>query len=186
MVRGFYIFIIVLLFQNCCYKGFRNEYGMPRKNIKIDNVVDQDIYSKIDTLCLYEYLYRYEDPYPKRLDLAKDYNGKQYIRFYGNGKYSLFGFEKSTTNLPDGEYQFTRDDFNPKKSIMGYYYSKNNRLFSKIFGTNQCQAYIFKSEFLIKKDTIIEINNNASSYYYIYIKRKYQMKYWKTGNPIGS
>lgn len=151
------MFIISVLFQNCCYNGLRNKYDLPRSNNKdLNNKLNKNIFSAIDTTCFYENIGYYRN---SKIFLEKDFSrGKIFIKFYNNGKIAKFigvGFNQklytATTN-----YKILHDDFDASKAYMGYYSLKNNVITANQFLNNQCQMFWVESIIDVRKDTLIQ------------------------------
>ena len=160
MVRALLLFIIILLFQNCCYNGFRNNYNIPRsKKVGFYNEFDNTIFNEIDTSCVYEGIGYYKN---NKVILYKDYShGKIFIKFYSKGRIAKFtgiGFDqklfKTTT-----DYKIIKNDFDSSKAYMGYYIKENYTITANQFLNNQCQMFWVKSEIIVKKDTLIQKYN---------------------------
>ncbi len=171
MVKSLLVSLIILLFQNCCYNGLRNNFDIPRSKKVINyNASANNFFNEIDTSSIYEGIGYYEND---KIIVDKDYiNGMTFIKFYNNGKVGKFtgiGFDRKLfKTIPD--YKIIKTDFDPSKAYMGFYNIKNTTITANQFLNNQCQMFWVSSEIIINKDTIIQ---KYSRFYnnVVYVKR---------------
>jgi hypothetical protein len=161
MIRAF---IILLIFTGCtCYKGPVSEYGFFRKDIKPKNfAVDERIYDIIDTTVVYEMI-GYINLNNNMFYLYENHKlGYSYLKFYANGKVSAFRRirSKGESFILNPEPQLSRNDFDPAKSSMGYFFIDDDDKLILIFffRHRNCYGYVDRSEFIIKNDTLIQMN----------------------------
>jgi hypothetical protein len=171
MVRVLSFFIIVLLFQSCCYIGLSNKYNLPRsKKYGLYTELDKTVYNEIDTSCVYENIGYYEND---KFILENDYSqGKIFIKFYSNFRIAKFigvGYNKKLFKT-NPNYQILKNDFDPSKAYMGYYFKKNDLIVTNQFLNNQCQMFWIKSKITIHEDTLVQ---KHSRFYNdaVYVKR---------------
>lgn len=155
MVKKLSVIFILLSLSSCCYRGMRNSFGSPRKIMNVKKLVNNDIYTKIDTTSLYELKYYITNKgglIPENMDF-----GSTFLKFFKNGKVGEFGFGYDHKNYkPIPNYKCRRDDFNPKKFRMGYFYIDGNEIKMRKFGIKFCKRNLFVSKIEILGDTIIE------------------------------
>ncbi|MGY0408206.1 MAG: hypothetical protein ACWIPJ_07620 [Polaribacter sp.] len=168
--------------QSClCYKGPKTEHGQPRKEIKIKNTFNKNIFEVIDTLAIYENItyIQNENVYP-----VENSRGKFNLRFYNNGKFGAFsiGFDNKNFKLIPN-YKVSRKDFDPLKSQMGYYYSQNDKIYLKRLIINQCQIDVYESEIIVDGDTITQINLREKGSKTVYVKRKVPKEFLENWKP---
>lgn len=183
MVRSFVSFFILLTLYSCCYKGVRNEFGYARKKIKVPKITDKDIFNEIDTMSVYELKYVLTNMNVKLIHNPNDNKGRDFLRFYGNGKVSSFtvGYDKTTFKY-DSQHIIIKEDFDPKKSRMGYFYNDGDKIRIKQFGAEYCKAFMVKGEIEVKNNTLI-IHEKYGSEQKVYIKSNIGREYlekWKT------
>lgn len=180
------IFILVsctLMLQSCfCYKGSSTEYGQPRKEIIVKNQqFDITLLKEIDTLAVYELITYIRNDNVYVVDNSR---GKSYFRFYSNGKFGAFGLGYDSDEfklIPD--YKISREDFNPLHSQMGYYFTKNNKIYTKRLTMNQCQIQVYESELVIKENIIEEISLQQKRSKNIYVKRSIPKEFLENWQP---
>lgn len=181
MVRYLIFVLFCLIVQGCCYKGLHNEYYFARKKIRVDYKLDKEIYNLIDTNSVYEHIGYYEE---NKIEVEKNYTmGKMFLKFYGNGKVGFFvrvGYNRKTFKIIPN-YQISKDDFDPSKSYMGYYYLHKDRIIANQFLHNQCQMFYTKSEIFAKKDTIIQVFKRFYNSG-VYVKKKVPTE-WLSKQP---
>ncbi len=184
MIRAIFI---LFLFTGCsCYKGPVSEYGFFRKDIKPENfVIDERIYDIIDTTAVYERVgtFYLNEFYPHE----KHKRGNVYLKFYANGKVSAFsevGYDREKF-LADPDYQLSRNDFDPAKSNMGYFFIYEDKLiFNFYYRHRNCYGYVSKSEFIIKNDTLIKRNiKSFESQEVFYVKKNIPIEFIEGWQP---
>lgn len=177
MVRIAVFFVMAFFLQGCffCIISIKpkNAEGYIRKKGLNKYSFDAKSFKKLDTLSLYEELsyYEYEGKTLKRDSL----NGKTFLRFYGNGKVSFFvriGYDRKKYEIIPN-YHLTRDDFNPSKSVQGYYYNVKDELFLKTIYGGDCFVLKEVRKLFIKGDTVVLLKKYYKSYY---VKKKVNKK----------
>ena len=148
--------ICLLFLSSCCYRGYRNELGVARKEIKVPSIANEEIYSIIDTTSLYELKYRVTNIDKILIHDPKENLGRYLLKFYSDGKVGAFiiGYDDKKFKY-DSSYNISKSDFNPKKSLMGYYYKENNKIKIKQFGAELCKSFINRGEIKIIGDTLL-------------------------------
>jgi hypothetical protein len=131
MVRFLLIFISLVI-TGCCYNGLRNKEGYIRVIEKNNYNVDPNTYCYIDTTKIYI------ETHLEIGGILRDTHNSQYhfIVFYSNGKFGSFIKSKKEIN---SLFNLSRNDFNPEKARMGFYYFKENKLLMHYYTTNQCE-----------------------------------------------
>ncbi|WP_298779534.1 hypothetical protein [uncultured Polaribacter sp.] len=174
MVRLITCFILVFLLQSCfCISKVKNtEFGYVRKKEVDKYNFDAKLFQKLDTFSLYEELLYYK--YYEKTFERDQRNGKTFLRFYNNGKFSYFpriGYDSKQLKLISN-YRLTRNDFNPLKSLQGYYYNNHNELFAKtIVRGDGCRAQKNIKNLTVKGDTII-LSSKKDKIKKYYVKRR--------------
>lgn len=157
MVRFITSLIVLLILNSCCFRGSHSNYGVQRTG-SVDRFFKNRNITIKDTLVLYDQIktcFNGDCYAPDTLS-----HGKTYLRFYPNGKVSSFinlGLNKNRNNLTKG-YLLKREDFNPGKSRMGYYYQKDDKAYISLFVINQCAAEWYKGELTFKNDYLVVKN----------------------------
>jgi len=111
----------------------------------------------IDTKHIYIKKYILTDYYGKHLKVLKE-KGSSFLKFYPNGKVSYFPL---VGNIEYSElisnYEFKKNDFDPRKSFMGYYYYyylKGEEINMLKVHLKECNAANLPSNITIKGDTL--------------------------------
>ncbi len=185
--------IILLLFTGCfCYKGPVSEYGFFRKDIKPENFeVDERIYDIIDTTVVYERIGTIDLKNNVFYPYENHKLGYTYLKFYADGKVSAFRRIRSEGEsfLLNPEPQLTRNNFDPAKSSMGYFFIDDDKLvFNFFYRHRNCYGYVAISEFIIKNDTLIKKNIqtiDGKDLEVLYKKKTSLLNLLKVGNRIG-
>ena len=172
MVKYLIYFAIILFFNGCFY--YKNTNGIIRANKTVMHPfknVEND--TELDTFAVYSYFasfqkskngYNHYKLSVKNLDEFSD----PLLRFYPNGKVSLFNHNKLPLN---------KEFFNPANGLMGYYgRNKKGELIIKILYFGDGSGYEETCSFTIVNDTIESINivnGWGSSYKCILVPREY-------------
>ncbi len=172
-----YILLMVLA-TSCCYIGKRTVYGLPRKHIS--SLSDKEIdYKDIDTTAIYKLVINYHyNKYNKQYfyyERADDnsYPYVSYLKFYSDGKLSLFVIpKKDTINL-------TKDTFNPLKAKMGYYSVADGVIKTRIATIGDCSLYISNKHGYIVNDSLkLEEKEHHGSIFIKKVVSKELLKGW--------
>lgn len=189
MFRILILIVCVLFFCSCCYRGIKNELGHARPEVREPGNIDENIFEQIDTMAVYELSYILTNIDVKLDHDPKEHIGRRFLRFYGGGKVSSFtiGYDNETFSY-NPDHKLTKEDFDPRKSMMGYYFLDKGKIKIKQFGVEICKSFIIRGEIEIKADTLVIIENNGSlihsdSEKKVYIKneiiRKEYLKDWE-------
>lgn len=155
MVRNLSIYILILFFiSSCCYTGRYSEYGYPRKSISSYKQLNNST-AKIDTTIIYKldasFINTVSNYYKKEDE--SEYPNFIYLKYYAKNKVGLFIIDKLKV--------LERDDFNPKKAKMGYFFEyENGNIKQKISTIGDCTLYISKHMGYTNNDSIVFIDKN--------------------------
>ncbi|NCP53052.1 MAG: hypothetical protein GW794_04095 [Flavobacteriales bacterium] len=182
---------MLLFFAGCsCYKGPVSEFGFFRKDYKPENFdIDKNLYNIIDTTEVYERVGTFDLNNNEFYPYDDHKYGYNYLKFYANGKVSDFRRIR-TDGEPfssNPEPELSRNDFDPAKSAMGYFYAYDGKIFFNFFVRHRnCYGYFNKSEFIIKNDTLIEKNIqtiNGKDIEVFYVKKNIPIEFLQGWQP---
>ncbi|UOY08647.1 hypothetical protein L0P88_08850 [Muricauda sp. SCSIO 64092] len=173
--------IIVLMFISCS-NYFINSKGAirPKKaRFSLSIIKEQDHIDEIDTMTLYELIYRWNGKKDFdlstnsslfRIDNYRNYDGsklnsKEYLRFYDSGRTSFFNISKETT--------ITRNTLNPENGNIGVYtIHDGNILIERFVGIGHDGMYL-KSRAKLIGDSLYIIEKTLNNYIHkIYVPKK--------------
>ncbi len=170
MVKNIVCCFIVFLLYSCALDlQKKNEYGKPRfKKYRFSLNANLGEESKIKHLISLDSIYKLVKVIYKEYD-KEEYKElinfrKRYLKFYENGKLAIFEEEML-------------HEMNPKKSIMGIYEYKNNKLYIEYFSYSvQADYFKTKQELYIQNNKLIETDK--------YYRHIYEKMYLPSKNDI--
>ncbi len=183
MEKPLSVLLVLFFLSSCCYKGAVNSLGRPRTKMTVKELANNDIYKSIDTTSIYELIY-----FISNMDVIipnDTTHSRTYYQFFANGKVGEFslGYDsKNYKTIPN--YKMNRDDFNPKRFRMGYFYTDDGKIKMKQFGTKFCSKNYYYSTIKISGDTITEyFGKSSTSSTRVYIKEKIDYSLIEGWNP---